>query len=317
MNTLNKKFEYLRLSITDRCNLRCNYCMPPQGIVNRSQQDILSFEEIVRLVDIFTTLAVDKIRLTGGEPLLRKGVIDLINSLINNTRIKEVYLTTNGILLPSYAVKLKEAGIKRINISLDTLKESKFRKITGSNSLSRVLDGIEKAKTVGFYPLKLNTVIMKGINDDEIIDFIDFAVSRGLILRFIEFMSVTPLWKKERVVPIDKIKDICRKNFRLKKIGSLDYGPALYYEIEKDGILGFISTDISNCIKCQRLRLSSSGELKVCLYEKNGIALKNILNSDYTNTEIRRVIEKRISIKEDCSYVDYGNSKIYMSSIGG
>ncbi len=317
MNSFNQGIDYLRLSVTDRCNLRCVYCIPPGGIINKPQQDILSFEEIIRLVKIFASLGASKIRLTGGEPLIRKGVVHLIDSLTSIEGIGEVSLTTNGTLLSLYAHRLKKAGVKRINISLDTLRRNRCKKITGSDSFYRVLEGIEKAKEAGISPLKLNTVVMKGINDDEIIDFIDFAITRGLILRFIEFMPVTQLWKEDRVVSIEGIKEICRRKFRLERIGTFGPGPAQYYRVEKRGILGFIATDINNCIRCRRLRLTSTGELKICLYEDEGFPLREFLRNGFSDEEIRDKIKGRIETKRYTDYRDRRFLETYMYSIGG
>src|SRR3989338_3591033 len=180
---MKRLIDTLRISVTDRCNLRCNYCMPAQGIEPVAHQRVLAFEEITRLVRIFVSLGIKRIRLTGGEPLVRKGIIDLIESIVDIEGVQEVMLTTNGIFLPGYAAEIKEAGIKRINVSLDTLRQDRFEQISGSDSISAVLEGIKKAKNLGFSPLKINTVVMRGINDDEIIDFVKFSLKEGLVLR--------------------------------------------------------------------------------------------------------------------------------------
>ncbi|NQS99974.1 MAG: radical SAM protein, partial [Candidatus Omnitrophica bacterium] len=203
------KIDYLRISVTDRCNMRCIYCIPKAGIVRKSHGEILTLEEILRLVRIFASVGIKKIRLTGGEPLVRRGIVYLINSLVKIEGVEEVLLTTNGMLLPLYAQTLKSAGIKRVNISLDTLSRSTFQFITNRDYLNQVLAGIKQAKEAGLQPIKLNTVIMKGINENEITDFVEFALSAGLILRFIEFMPVTPLWREDYYIPIEAVKDVC------------------------------------------------------------------------------------------------------------
>jgi len=314
---LNRKIDYLRISVTDRCNLRCLYCMPANGIVNKSQDQVLKFEEILKLAGIFSSLGVKKIRLTGGEPLIRKGLIGLIRDLSNIDGVEELCLTTNGALLHYYAEELKKAGVERVNISLDTLKEDRFRKITRRNCFKHVMEGIDKAARLNFRHLRLNMVVMKGINSDEITDFIDFAQSKGLTLRFIEFMKITPLWKKEYFIPIEEVKKVCKSKLSLIKLGKLDYGPAIYYRVGNDGLLGFIKTDQSNCRCCNRVRLSATGELKLCLYETGGISLKDLLRSGVSDWEIRESIKTRISIKDDIDYKNYESHKCYMCNIGG
>lgn len=314
---MNKDMDYLRISVTDRCNLRCMYCMPKNGIINRPQEELLSFEEIGRLVRILVSLGTNKIRLTGGEPLVRRGIVDLIKSLAGIEGIEDLSLTTNGILLSQYAEKLKEAGIKRINISLDTLKEDKFRQTTGNGSFCRVLEGICKAKEVGFHPLKLNMVVMKGVNEDEIIDFVEFALHHGLILRFIELIKATPLWGEDYFIAIEDIKKICAVRFSLKRIGNLGPGPAEYYRIEKDGLLGFIETHENNCRSCNRLRLTCTGELKICLYETQGLCLKSLLRKRIADEEIKDIIRARLELKRYIDYRDRETSQLYMCKVGG
>lgn len=308
--------DYLRISVTDRCNLRCLYCMPPEGIETLPQEDILTFEEIERLVKIFVDLGIKRVRLTGGEPLVRKGIVDLVRSLSRIKGIEEVSMTTNGILLSYYARQLKEAGLKRINISLDTLKEDKFERITGSFNLSQVLEGIREAKKAGLSPLKINIVVIKGLNDDEITDFLEFASSWGIILRFIEFMPVSPLWKKDYYISSREVKEICKKKFILEKINQLGFGPAEYYRLNS-AIVGFIKTDEGNCRDCNRLRLTSTGDLKICLYEGKGLCLRNFLRAGHSDELIKDIVVKRIGLKENTNYKSWGENKIYMCSIGG
>ncbi|MEW6009104.1 MAG: GTP 3',8-cyclase MoaA, partial [Candidatus Omnitrophota bacterium] len=251
-----RKIDYLRISVTDRCNMRCFYCMPAEGIETVPPSEVLSFEEILRLVKIFGELGIKRVRLTGGEPLVRKGIINLVKSISKIREIEEVSLTTNGLLLEHFAADLKSAGLRRINVSLDTLKADRFKMITGFDNLSMVLKGIEKAKEVGLLPVKLNTVLMKGINDDGIIDFLLYAGGNDLVLRFIEFMPVTPLWNKDYFLSIEEVKEICARNFKLTKIPLFGPGPAEYYQWE-DLVVGFIKTSRDNCCSCNRLRLTS------------------------------------------------------------
>lgn len=313
-----RQIDSLRISITDRCNLRCSYCMPPEGIEPVLQRQVLTFEEINRVVNIFAGLGIKKIRLTGGEPLVRKGIVNLIKSLVDIKGIEEVALTTNGIMLSEYAPELKVAGVKRINVSLDTLKEDRFADITGSNGFYEVIKGIEKASNLRFSPIKINTVVIKGVNDDEIIDFINFSLSNGLVLRFIEFMRVTPLWREDYFMPIEQVKEICNREFNLEKTQYPEpsSGPAEYYQAA-DGIIGFIKTDLNNCWQCNRLRLTSTGELKLCLYETGGLSLNQLLRKGALDKEIRGIIAAKLKVKEDVDYRKWEEGKVYMSALGG
>ncbi|MFC1623988.1 GTP 3',8-cyclase MoaA [Candidatus Omnitrophota bacterium] len=313
----NRKVDYLRISVTDRCNLRCIYCTPENGITYRPHEEILTFEEIARVARILVSLGINKIRLTGGEVLVRKDIVNLIKYLTNIEGIEEVSLTTNGALLHPYAEQLKKAGLKRINISLDTLKEDRFKKITGGGCIHRVFDGIGRAKELNFHPLKLNMVVMKGINDDEIVDFIDFAFSKGIILRFIEFMKVTPLWREDYFIPIEEVMKICERRFPIEIMGSPGPGPAVYYKTKEGGLLGFIKTDEKTCRICTRLRLTSTGELKSCLYETNGFLLREFLRNGFSDEKIRSVVERRMRMKQDVGYKSYRSPEAYMCSIGG
>lgn len=310
-----RKIDYLRLSVTDRCNLRCTYCMPSSGVAQKQHDDILTFEEIMKLTDIFISLGTSKIRLTGGEPLVRKGVTGLVGAL--SRKVDNVLLTTNGILLSEYAQELKEAGLKRINISLDTLKEDKFRRITRIGSLQDVLKGVDEAIEAGLHPLKINMVVMKGVNEDEITDFVEFAFSKGIILRFIEFMEGTSLWSKDKLFPIEEVKRICNKRFKIKETGKVSPGPAEYYEGENGAELGFIKTKEYNCNNCSRLRLTSTGELKTCLYEERGVFLGELLRNNAHEDDIRDIIAEKMGIKDNVSYKNWKSRSVHMSSIGG
>jgi len=290
--------------------------MPQEGIAPVSHEEILSFEEIIRLAKILVALGVKNIRLTGGEPLIRKDIVGLIESLANIKGIDEVTLTTNGILLAQCAAKLKKAGVKRINISLDTLKKERFSGITGHDSFSQVMEGLTKAEEAGFSPIKLNTVVMRGINVDEAADFVNFALSRKLILRFIEFMKVTPLWNENWFIPIEEIKEICRIRFGMEMATAIGPGPAEYYKIDGNPV-GFIKTDGNNCRRCNRLRLTSTGELKLCLYEPEGLSLKEALRKGATDEEIHDIITADMRVKEFIDYKKWEPGMVYMSSVGG
>lgn len=311
-----RTIDYLRISVTDRCNLRCIYCIPQEGIVNKQKEEVLTFEEILKLTNIFASLGVKKIRLTGGEPLVRREIVSLVRSLNEVKGIDEISLTTNGLLLSSYLESLKDAGLKRINISLDTLSKDKFKKITGGSPLIEVLEGIKHAERLGFEPLKLNMLVMKGINDDEIIDFLDFAISNNLNLRFIEFMKATPLWREDYFLPIEEVKEICRRKFSLEKVQIQGPSPAEYYKTG-EATIGFIKTNKDNCRRCNRLRLTSTGELKICLYENEGPVLRDFLRKGFSETKIGNIIEAKMRIKKSVNYANWATPKDYMCSVGG
>ncbi|MCQ9206563.1 MAG: GTP 3',8-cyclase MoaA [Omnitrophica bacterium] len=312
-----RSIDYLRLSVTDRCNLRCAYCMPRAGIKHKGHSEVLTFEEILKLVNVFVSLGIKKIRLTGGEPLVRKNLLHLVELLSGIDGIEELSLTTNGITLPSCAEDLRRAGVKRINISLDTLDRARFESITGSDCIDQVFCGIQKSKKAGFSSIKLNTVIMRGINDTEIIDFVKFALSNGLVLRFIEFMKSTPLWREDRHVPLKEIMDICAGRFNLKKTENVGPGPAGYYEVEGGGVIGFIKTDENNCANCNRLRLTSTGELKACLYETGGLSLREPLRRGVADAGIAELIAEKMNAKTCVDYRNFESAKDYMCSVGG
>lgn len=311
------KIDYLRISVTDRCNLRCAYCMPPEGIDTFPANEILGLEEILRLVRIFSVIGVKRVRLTGGEPLVRKDIADLIGAISAVCGIEEIVLTTNGVLLAEHAQKLKEAGVRGLNISLDTLKEDKFRAITGKDLFRNVMRGIDEASEMGFKRLKLNAVILNGINDDEIADFVRFAILKNMILRFIEFMDITPMWREDRFIGSEDIKNICRKDFTLERMENRGPGPAEYYKVNGHPLLGFIKTDEGNCARCSRLRVTSVGELKICLYEKNGLSLKWLLRNGATDAEISAAVRNRIGMKYTVAHSSWQAPKLYMSSVGG
>jgi cyclic pyranopterin phosphate synthase len=264
-----RRINYLRISVTDRCNLRCIYCIPNANILFKHRRDILSYEEIIKIVKVGTSLGINKIRLTGGEPLLRKNIDYLISALSKIEGIDEISLTTNGIFLEEYAEDLKKAGLKRINISLDTLKREKYKLITGTESLNKVLAGIDKALTIGLSPVKINVVVMKGINDDEVVEFAELTLKEPLHIRFIELMpigSTLQNWK-ERFISNDEVKNLVGSVFDRAK--------------NKKGTVSFISP-ISEpfCHNCSRLRLTSDGKLRFCLDSSQEIDLIPIISDN-------------------------------------
>ena len=296
-----RQITYLRISVTDRCNLRCVYCMPESGIPLLNHNEVISYEDILRLTGILSNHGVNKIRITGGEPLIRKGLTGLIENMSGIKGIEDISITTNGILLEKYASELYNAGLKRINISLDSLKEERFCKITRMGSLKDVLAGIKLAKKTGFNPVKINTVLIRGINDDEIIDFVNFAKEFELNLRFIEYMPIggniaEAVLSKEIEEKIrskfDDFSLITGKQAEIntgKSAESSANGKAEAYSGVsrsfgfKDGkaVIGFISPLSEHfCGNCNRLRLTASGNLRPCLFYDNEYNIKDILKEN-------------------------------------
>lgn len=267
-DNFNRKIEYLRISVTNRCNSRCKYCMPPEGVELKSHDEILSFEEITNIVSVFAKLGVKKIRLTGGEPLVRRGIVGLVKKISDIEGINQITLTTNGLLLKKYAKKLKEAGLDRVNISIDSLDKEKYSLITRGSSLKDVFEGIEEAKKVGLDPIKLNTVLVKDFNDGEIEDLVNLTKDNNYDIRFIELMTIgdTSNWSKDRYLSNETV---LKKMKDLKPVIKKDKSsPADYYQISgykgRVGLINPISCGF--CDNCNRVRLTSNGSLKLCLH---------------------------------------------------
>ncbi len=294
--------NYLRISVTDRCNLRCIYCMPTEGIRLTSHEALLTYEEIYTVAKAAAELGIDKIRITGGEPLVRLELSKLIKMLAQTDPIDEISLTTNGILLSKYAAELKSAGLRRVNISLDTLKPDSFKYITRSQyKLSDVLQGIEAARSAGLNPVKINVVVMSGINDDEILDFATRTIHDGWHVRFIEFMpSAAVSTEAPQFVPVSEMRK------RLEPLGELEpclpgvgNGPAKYFRLpHASGTIGFI-TPISEhfCFHCNRLRLMADGKLRPCLLTDYEIDLKQPLRSGIPSAGLKQLIEEAVANK--------------------
>ena len=305
----------MRLSVTDRCNLRCFYCMPREGIPLAPREEILTFEEMERVASILSSLGVKHIRITGGEPLVRRGLERLVLAL--SKMAVDLSLTTNGVLLSSFAGALKRAGLRRVNISLDTLRRERFKRVTGRDLLPAVLEGIEAALEVGLRPVKLNVVVMRGVNDDEVGDFVRFALERGLVLRFIELMRSTPLWREDLFVPVEEVRRFCEREFGLKELGPMGPGPAVYYEVGGGGVVGFIKASEENCSRCGRLRLSATGRLRVCLFEPDGLDLKPLLRGGASDEEIKAEVERRLWLKRGRTFRDWSAGRTLMCQVGG
>lgn len=292
-----RKIEYMRISLTDRCNLRCVYCMPEEGIEKRPHEDILSLEEFAKITEVAAGLGIRKIRITGGEPLLRKGVIGFIKNLSNVKELEEITITTNGVLLADMAEELKAAGLQRINVSLDTLKPERFTEITRHGNLEDVLSGIRAAKQAGLLPIKINTVLIKGFNDDEISDFIRLSVEEGIIVRFIELMPIGSCaqWSNEHYISAKEILELHPELIPLED-NHENSGPARYYTLsDGTGKIGFIDPISHNfCSECNRIRLTSDGKIKPCLHSDEELDMKAALRSGGSEAEIKGEIRKAL-----------------------
>ncbi|MCK4259865.1 MAG: GTP 3',8-cyclase MoaA [Halanaerobiales bacterium] len=269
LDQIGRKIDYLRISITDRCNLRCQYCMPSEGVEYKFHDNILRYEEIIQIVKVGVELGIKKVRITGGEPLVRGGVVDFIRHLNEVKGLEDISLTTNGILLGKYAEDLKDAGLNRVNISLDTLDRDKFKMITRRDNFDQALEGIKTALKVGLTPVKVNTVMMKGVNDDEILDFVNLSHNNPIHVRFIEFM---PLGQSKelsaaRYISLEDIRNQIMKEIELIPAMVKSSGPATTYKVPSgQGTIGFITPISHNfCSTCNRLRLTSDGRLRPCL----------------------------------------------------
>jgi cyclic pyranopterin phosphate synthase len=321
-DSFGRSINYLRISVTDRCNLRCIYCMPPEGVPQMLHNAILSYEEIQTVVRAAAELGINKIRLTGGEPLVRAELPKLVCMLSQIEGIEELSLTTNGVFLnKKYALKLKQAGLYRVNVSLDTLKPEKFRYITRVGELKTVLEGIEAAKEAGFELVKINTVIMRGINDDEILNFAKTTYKEGCHIRFIEFM---PFKDAAEFVPSTELQQHISLLGKLESIESITgNGPAMYYHLAgAKGTIGFISplTKTSFCSRCNRMRLTPDGKLRPCLLGEDEIDLKTPLRNNASLEELKSLILKAVASKPEHHYLERGNYRPVnrkMSQIGG
>jgi cyclic pyranopterin phosphate synthase len=278
---LGRPLESLRLSVTDRCNLRCLYCMPEEEYVWLPRQELLSFEELVRLVDIFTGLGVTRLRLTGGEPLLRHNLDRLIAMLAENPRIKDLALTTNGLLFADQAETLKRAGLGRVTISLDTLQHERFRQMTRRDEHHRVLSAFEAARRAGFAGTKLDAVIMRGENDDELAGLIEFGRGNGVEVRFIEYMDVlgATKWSMPKVVPRDEMLQRLEQRYgKITPVIEASSAPASRFVLPDGTVFGIIaSTTAPFCRACDRSRITADGMWYRCLYATNGTDLRKLL----------------------------------------
>lgn len=328
-----RKIDYLRISLTDRCNLRCIYCMPEEGVPFRSHESILRIEEIADFTRRAAQAGIRRVRLTGGEPLVRKGVVDLVREIAATPGIEDISLTTNGILLPKMVADLKDAGLTRVNISLDTLDPAQFTYVTRLGKIEDVFAGIDAALENGFDPVKINAVAVRSL-DQDFFGFAKLSLDRPLHVRFIEYMPVGESsggtgagWTEEDIVPASEIIERINEGAIAVGIGPLEpvadddlpsgAGPAIYYRLPgAKGTVGFISA-MSNhfCSSCNRLRLTADGKIRPCLFSDREIDVMEAIRSD-DPTAVDRAIEEAIGIKPDEHHEERGTER-RMSQIGG
>ncbi|MCW8830367.1 MAG: GTP 3',8-cyclase MoaA [Gammaproteobacteria bacterium] len=297
-----RKIEYLRLSVTDKCNMRCFYCMP-KGFKDFEQPDHwLTFDEIERVIGVFAELGVSRIRLTGGEPLVRKNLDELVHRIHQLPGVEDLSLSSNATLLSQHAHSLHHAGVSRLNVSLDSLKPEQFKKITGSE-LQPVLDGLMAAKSAGFSPIKINMVAMKGINDDEFEDMVEYCIDNDFTLRFIETMPVgdSGLNATNHYLDLAEVKDRLAQRFDLIPGVMPGGGPARYVQVKNTSLrIGFI-TPISQhfCETCNRVRLSVDGTLYLCLGQEHKYELRPLLRQGISDDSLKNAIMEAIAIKPE------------------
>ena len=294
-DTFRRPLRNLRVSVTDRCNLRCAYCMPEKDYVWLPREDMLQFEEIETLVDLFLDEGVDKVRLTGGEPLLRRDLPVLVERLALRPRIRDLALTTNGVLLADHAKQLHEAGLHRLTVSLDTLRHDRFRDLARFDELDRVLQGIDAAVPL-FGSIKIDTVVIRGVNDEELVDLIEFGRGHNAEVRFIEYMDVggATQWSMTRVVPkAEMLETLARRYGAITPLPDESSAPARRYRLPDGEVFGIIaSTTAPFCSDCDRSRLTADGMWLLCLYATDGVDLRKMLRSGASHVDIASFIRE-------------------------
>lgn len=304
IDSYNREINYLRVSVTDRCNLRCIYCMPKEGLSVIGHDDILRYEEILRIIRASMELGMVKIRVTGGEPLVRRGILDFLHKLKAIDGLKDLSLTTNGVLLESMAEGIFDAGIRRINISLDSLNPEKYRHVTRGGSLETVVRGIQEAHRVGFSPIKINIVVIKGFNDDELLNFARQTVDRPYQIRFIELMPLgrAGMDHEGKYVSNESIIHEISKAFVMEPLAAkkskLD-GPAKLFRIRgARGEIGFIGAVSQHfCQSCNRLRLTADGHIRACLFSDHEVDLKNPIRRGCSDSDLVDLIQTAAEMK--------------------
>ena len=323
IDTYGRRINYLRLSVTDRCNLRCSYCMPVEGVAKLSHAEVLSYADLLRISAEAVAAGIEKIRITGGEPLVRKGILSFLERLSALPGLKELVLTTNGILLKEMAQGLRDAGVQRLNISLDSLQAESFARITRGGELARVLEGMEAAERVGFAPHKINVVVMRGVNDAEILDFVKLTLVRPYAVRFIEYMPTCgdADWR-ELCVPGSEIMERIAANYVIEEAKKSERsGPSKNFRVQGAiGSLGIITAMTGHfCDGCNRLRVTASGTAKGCLFSGAGVDLRPILatgDDALLRQEIQRIVAAKPGRHE---LTDEGveTAPFAMSRVGG
>ena len=334
VDALKRPVKDLRISVTDRCNFRCSYCMPLDEYEWIDKKEILTFEEIARLASIFVGLGVDKIRLTGGEPLVRQNLERLVSKISGLAGLKDLCLTTNGALLAGKVASLKEAGLRRVNISIDSLDPDKFKRITKRGDLARVLEGIFAAKKHGLDPIKLNAVVERGVNDDDIIPLVEFSREHGFAIRFIEYMDVgnSNNWTSAKLVSKKEIIEEIHSRYPLKEVGRADESaPSVDYEfVDGHGDVGVIASVTEPfCSSCTRVRLTADGKVVTCLFSQLGHDAKALLRGGASDDAIAewlssiwkqrtdRYSDERLQALRSANYDPKSHKKIEMISLGG
>lgn len=331
-----RKVSYLRLSVTDRCNFRCVYCMPAEGAEFAPRPELLTFEEMEEIVESFVALGITHVRLTGGEPLLRRDIVDLVGRIARIDGVEDLAMTTNGAALVRLAKPLKDAGLKRLNISIDTLREKRFKTVTRTGDLARVLAGITAAEDAGFERTKLNAVVVRGFNDDELSDLVRFAIAKRVTLRFIEYMPIGTdnFWSADTFLSTETMLERLASDFEIElpigqasSAGIVGGGPAVYRDlVAKDGSgrvrVGFISALSHNfCASCNRVRLTSTGTLQECLAYMGSLSLRDALRSGADRKQLTALIESALWMKGPGHRYDGSDGPVRtqmpMSAIGG
>ncbi|CAF0893630.1 unnamed protein product [Brachionus calyciflorus] len=300
-----RKHNYLRVSLTERCNLRCTYCMPEEGVKLTPNEKLLTGSEIVNLINFFARLGVNKVRFTGGEPLVRKDCVDIIREVGKIEGIKKIAMTSNGIVLSKKIKDLKEAGLNQLNISLDTLEEKKFEFVAKRKGWSKVMNSIQAAIDLDYSPLKINCVVMKGINDDEITNFIEFTKDKNIDVRFIEYMPFDGnKWNTKKMVSFREMMKIIAQKYPIESIQKLQDDPndtSKAFKIENyKGQFGFITSMSEHfCSTCNRIRLTADGNLKVCLFGNSEVSLRDAIRSNMNDEDLEELISSAIKRKKE------------------
>ena len=323
---LGRRISYLRVSVVDSCNLRCVYCMPSSGIRFTKHGDIMSADEIGMIVRAAASLGTTAVRLTGGEPLTRPDIAEIAAQVSSDPRVNDVPLSTNGIFLQGVASQLHAAGVTRVNVSVDSLKPERFRSITRGGELNRVLEGMNEASEAGMWPVKMNTVLMKGVNDDELAELTRFALDHSYPLRFIEMMPLKSnvSFQPELFFPAMRAKAMLEKEFTLRPSSSGNgSGPAVYYDVDGyDTPIGFITPLSGNfCDRCNRVRITSTGKLRMCLFGDAMVDLVSVIRDGGGVDDVARLIRNSITLKPERHHLSIGKTSSEtleaMSQIGG